>query len=196
MQRTTKFDTASIRNNNYKFIAIWSTVITFIIFLGFVFLSPQGNTLSHKLLPNWDTPMDRIVKGKINERLDNDTTISSQGRNQFKAMINSVPLAEVSNAAEDANQAATLYAQYYNQQKSTARSIIDVVYSDDKLNDLREDIAGSHWVAAANDYNALLKKGNLVSSIFKHAKKTANNSAKKMQNEGSKAYNDSFQNGQ
>lgn len=196
MQRTTHFDKASIRNNNYKFIGIWLAIVAFVIFLGFMFLSPQGNTLMHKTFPTWDTPMDKVVKGKINERLDKDTTISSEGRTQFKTMINSVPLAQISNAAEDANTAATLYAQYYNQQKSTARAIIDVVYSDNKLNNLRQDIAGSHWVAAADDYNDLLKKGNVVSSIFKHAKKAANNSAKKMQDEGSKAYNDSFQNGQ
>ena len=38
MQRTTHFDKASIRHNNYKFIGIWLAIVAFVIFLGFMFL--------------------------------------------------------------------------------------------------------------------------------------------------------------
>lgn len=192
MQRTVRFQ----NKGNHTLIGVLITGIVLVIFAGFLFLSPQGNTLSHRVFPNWDTPMDMLVKNKIGTRLDKDTTISSTSRANFKTMIHDVPLSEISKAADDANVAATLYAKYYNQQKPNARSLIDALYTRPELNTLREDIAGSHWVKAANDYNDILKNGKSIASISESAKKSANNSAKKMQDEGSKLYNDSFQNGQ
>lgn len=180
--------------NKKKKIFWW--VSGFIVLMVLIFLlltTSLGNTISHKIAPNVDTPIDRMVKSKVIDKINNEPNLSQRDKNTFVKITQKTPMSKVTNAAGNANDAATLLSEYTNKDKSTARDIINAAYSDSRLNQLRNDIAESKFLSAYREYNKL-SQGNVLNEVITKSENNASNSAQKMQKNASKLYNQSIHN--
>lgn len=172
-----------------KIGGILGLILGFAVIL--ILVTPFGNVFIHNTFPGVDTPMDRIVRGQIVERVKK-SDLSTKDKNRMVDLVENTKMSTVANAMDNADQAATLYAEYTGKDKQSARDVINSVYADKRLKPLREKIAKSDWGGAFKEYNKLAQD-DTVNQVFIEADKNSSNSAKKMQQEASKLYNEATQ---
>jgi hypothetical protein len=186
--RVTKFSPSRKAHKRKKALIVVG-IVFLITLLGLVIMlvTPQGNTTIHNLFPSVNTPMDSIVKKEFTKKI-NSSSMNSDDKEKLNEIIGNVKMSTITKAAKDPATAATLYAQYTGKDKSASRDIIDSVYSDSRLNKIRDDVANNHWINAAKDYNAVVSAGTL-NQVLTKAEQNSSNSAKKTQAQASKDYN-------
>lgn len=172
-------------------ISIISLIALFVLSI-ILIVTPFGNTALHAVMPGVDTPADKIVKNEFNNKIQNSPALSDKNKEKLQEMEKKIPMSKVTNAAGNANNAAELYAEYSGKDKETARNVINVVYSDSRLDKLRSDVASNNWIGALNEYKKL-ENTNTFTEVFKNAENKSSNSAQEMQQKASKLYNQAVQ---
>lgn len=164
------------RKTNGPFILLIITCIILLIFLLFLFVSPQGNQYLRKNVFIGDTPMDKIAKPIIaNNSFTKDT--------EYNNLIKNTSMNKLISMSSNENELTEYLKENLNVSDEKANAISEEFYSNPYFNKLRKSIRDGNWIETYR-LTKKLNDSNFTNTIKEEIAKNETNTFNDMQEIG------------